>query len=46
MALPKGGFFADGQTHIVARRITDGTHGWGQAEFDGLDYCWAGKVSG
>lgn len=41
MALPKAGVFADGQAHIVARRITEDIRGAGtQSEFDGLGFCW------
>ena len=39
--LPKAGVFADGQAHIVARRIVEDIHGEGaRAEFDGLGFCW------
>jgi len=40
-ALPKAGVFADGQAHIVARRIIEDIKGIGsQAEFDGFGFCW------
>jgi len=40
-ALPKAGVFADGQGHIVARRIAEDIRGTGAwAEFDGLGFCW------
>jgi len=39
--LPKAGVFADGQAHVVARRIADEIRGVGaRAEFDGLGFCW------
>lgn len=39
--LPKAGVFADGQGHIVARRIAEDIRGVGaSAEFDGLGFCW------
>jgi sulfide:quinone oxidoreductase len=40
-ALPKAGVFADGQAHIVARRIVEDINEIGpQAEFNGLGFCW------
>jgi sulfide:quinone oxidoreductase len=47
MALPKAGVFADGQAHIVARRIAEDIRGSGaKAEFDGLGFCWIETGSG